>query len=191
METIASQKSIIKQVIYNVLTYYQNKENDTTDGKYRYFAYRIGDDNLTNFEKKSLDNQIILRSKLIDSDAYILLRIMLCIYEKNYFLFDNPTFIQEVYDDNDLNINIDDIRNMITNSETYINKWIEYLNLLVEQDDIEDYTEDDALDKYQNNYDRFGTQIYNLQVYKKVPSILNTKLRKQIVYSVDEMIEMI
>ena len=191
METIISQKLIIKQIIKNILTYYQNKDNGIIDGQYRYFAYRTGDDNLTNTEIKMINNQIILRLKLNDFDAYILLRIMLCIYEKNYYLFDNPTFIQEVYDDNNLNINIDDIYNIITNSEMYIGKWIEYLNLLVEQNNIDDYTQDDALDYYNDIFDKYGTHVNNLQVYKKVPLILDTRLKKQNIYDINDMLEII
>ena len=190
METIV-ERSAIKRIIFNILTYYSNKENDTIDETIRYFAYRTSDDNLTNFEKKSLNNQIILQSKLNDSDAFILLRIMLCIFEKNYYLFDNSTFIQEIYDDNDLHISIDDIYNMITNSETYICKWIEYLNLLAEQDNIEDYMQDDELNNYQHNFDRFGTHVNNLQVYKRVPSIIDSVRSKQNVYTINDMLELI
>lgn len=184
METITSQKSIINQIIINILTYYKNKENDTIDGQYRYFAYRTSDDNLTGTEIKMINNQIILQSKLSDSDVYILLRIMLCIREKNYFLFDNPTFIQEVYDDNDLNIDINDIRNMMLNSETYVDRWIEYLNLLVVQNNIEDY----LLDDYQKNFDNFGTHVDNLQVYTEVPSVIGTKRTIQNIYNINDIL---
>lgn len=189
MNVQLKNKSKSSEIVHNILSYYENKEKNLINEQVRYFAYRTCDSDLTEFEKKSLNNQIILKTKLNDSDAYILLRILSCICQENYYLFNNPTFIQEIYDDNHLNINLNDIRNMVTNSELHIIKWIEYLNLLAAQDDIEDYLEINALKKYQNNFNIYGTHVNDLQVYKIVPPLLDSRLKRQYINTIESIKE--
>ena len=80
-------KSIYNNLIKKILEYYNNKSSQSNE-HYRFVVYRTPDDNLSLFEKLSINNQIGIYSNLSDFDAKIVLLILQSIYSKNYGIYE-------------------------------------------------------------------------------------------------------
>ena len=166
----------VKKLTLNIVKYYLAKENDYNAlnpyHKINYFTYTTPDDNLTLFEKLSINRQIGILTTLNDFDANIILRLLYMLYSKNYFYLNDYQFISDVMYDNDLdpvNFGIKLVYDNFTTGDNNCNaKWIEYLELLPyvnEQEDLdEDYDIQDMIDEY-------GTNISGMMKHDKIPDV--------------------
>ena len=190
-----------KKLIKLLVKHYKQKELES-NGIFKYFTYIISDDNLTLFEKLSINNQIGILTNLTDFDSKILLILLEMLYSKHYFYIDDKSFILGIFDDNSIDPNDFGINHMWEilstinttphlNNPIQINKWIEYLELIPY---IIKVADEDGLtfDKVNNYIENHGTNILNLQVCDKLPYVnkyFNLK-HTQKFYTIDDIFDL-
>jgi hypothetical protein len=177
-------KNTYKTLIKNLLQYYLIKSSQLNT-PIRYVVYRISDDNLTLFEKLSINNQIGIITNLSDIDSNIILKLLESLYSKNYYIFEKD-FIQDVLYDSDIeneDFGLNNLLNELEDKIINLDKWIEYLNFIPSKID---YTDEKELNEY---IDDFGTDIYRQQIYNNLPnqSKFYKLNHKQKFYTLDEL----
>jgi hypothetical protein len=125
MELNAPNKNYIyKQIYESILDHFMDEEHKSTNS-YNYYANRCSDSGLSDFEIKSNENKIVVRSKLNDGDVYIILKILQNLYDSKYFIFDYD-YMNDVYYDNDIEFSNEEYINMLNNPDD-VDKWLDYL----------------------------------------------------------------
>ncbi len=185
-----SSKMSFKTLITDLLGYYIEKSSNSNE-PYKYAVNRTSDDNLILFEKLSINNQIGIYTNLSAFDTKIVLLILEAVYSKNYGMFEKD-FMQDILYDNDITneeFGIDEMLNEFKNNKINVEKWVEYLNLLPLY--YEDEEEDE--EEIKSYIDEYGSNIYLLQIYEKLPYIechFNLKKHEQKFYLLNEIIDL-
>lgn len=163
-------KNIYKKLIKKLLEHYINKSSQSNN-PYRFIVYKNSDNNLTLFEKLSINDQIGLYTNLSDFDSRIIILIFDSLYSKNYFYY-KKNFIKDILYDSDINdeeFGLDDMLCNLENNIINIEKWIEYLELIPTKVDFDN--ELNKLNELENYFDEYGTDIEQLKIYLELPQV--------------------
>lgn len=159
-----------KNLLEKIIDHYINQET-LSNAVFRYVLHTTADDNLTKFEKLSINNQIGVYTNLCDIDSKIILMILQMLFSRNYFRINDRIFIEEILDDHDINPEQFDVLKMFSNlaNGNYddTSKWIEYFELSVS--DIEDEFNDN--EQKLNYVEEYGTFINELKIFNLKPDV--------------------
>lgn len=184
-------KTIYKNLIKKLLEHYIEKASQSNE-LYRYVVLRTPDDNLSLFEKLSINNQIGIYTNLSDFDAKIMVSILESIYSKNYGIY-QKSYIQDILYDSDItneDFGLEEMLDDLKNNYVNLDKWIEYLELIPSKyEDDENEDNEENMKKMNDYIDKYGTDIDNLQIFENLPEISKYfKLKhQQKFYSLDEI----
>ena len=125
----------ITKLVKSILTHYQSLETAQFN-PIKYYAHNECDSNVTEFEGLSNSRKIVLATPLDIKHAHVLMRIFQCVYDSNYWVFED---VESTADPDD--IDSDGILELLLYSDTNpgLSKWIEYLEKAYEDSDNSTY----------------------------------------------------
>lgn len=148
----------ITRLIKAILTHYQNLETSQTQSNpTKYYVHNEFDSNVTEFEGLSNSRRIVLATPLDINHAHVLMRIFQCVYDSNYWVFED---IESISDPDD--ISPEGLIGLLLYSDTNPNPWIEYLEKAYEDSDNSTYDSVPSVDSsYYHSTKR--QKIYTIQ----------------------------
>ena len=122
---------MIKQLIKNIFLRFLELEDNNTQ---YYYCHREFDSNVTKFESLSNANVLVLKTGLPFMYIEPIMRIFQCIYDDNYYIFEeNSRHIVEMLDDNLEEDFYSDLIKRLYSLED-IDAWFEYFEITKEED---------------------------------------------------------
>ncbi len=153
------QEKIVK-LVKSILTHYQNLETNTSQTQpIKYYAHNEFDSNVTEFEGLSNSRKIVLATSLDIKYVHVLMRIFQCVYDSNYWIFED---IEGIADPDDIDPN--GLLELLLYSDTNpgLSQWIEYLERAYDCSDDQMYDTIPSVDpEYYNSTKR--QKIYKIE----------------------------
>jgi hypothetical protein len=182
--SVDTQNKIIN-LAKNILTHYENLENllefttrsQNQINNYIYYCHSEFDSNTTEFESLSNANKIVLKTKLNKKYVPGIMRLFQCIYDNNYWIFEDNSWFGATYDDSEINLDQNTVQSLLTYEN--VNEWIQVFDKFneLEGDESEQCDEN-------NNF------IGNERIYEEIPNVDNsyTNIRKrQKIYTLSDI----
>lgn len=169
------------ELIKNILNKYIEYEMES-NLDYKYYCHREIDSNVTNFEGLSNCNKIVIKSKLNHKQMSTIMILFQCIYDSNYYIFENT--------DNNYLIDYDSVDdNILVKLSKYdLEEWLKLFEKDENYDENNDENNDEKSDKH-NDIEN-NTIINNVQIFDDVP-YYEKKYIKQKIYSLNDIIDLI
>ena len=180
--------------VKKILQYYVKKENNIKNTEYIFYIHTEYDSNVTDFERLSNENKILLKSKLQIVDISIILKIFQCIYDKNYIIFKKECLYFEEFFYNYFDENIAEIYpNLFISTYENLDIWIDFLtkittekyNCEINNSDSEDELKLDYLDT-ENKF-----EFDCIEKFKKIPNVIGNSETKQKIFEIKDIIKLI
>jgi hypothetical protein len=152
----SSNQKIIK-LVNDLLVYLISLDSGSNP---KYYCHSEYDSGLTNFERLSNDNAIILKTSLNYKYIPTVMTLFQCIYDKNYYIFENDSGFLDSIDE--LNLNKELTKSLFEKYD--FNSWIQVFNI---------YNKQFKLDKK-------NRKIANENIYNNVPPLQNSSQTQKI-----------
>lgn len=166
-----------KVLIKNILNKYIEYEG-TTSNTCKYYCHTEFDSCVSNFEGLSNSNKIVIKTKIDIKFLPSIIKLFQCIYDSNYWIFEDDAFIDCYINSNNK------LKNKLMKHD--FDSWLYFLEHFITFDENDEICVDDN--------DKNMKYIDSIRIYNKIPNIKKNIYKSKIsqkVYSLRDIIKLI